>query len=520
MRRFQVRLRWWAVAVLLAVALAVCGSGRETDNTGAVDPDGVLRYGYPMPVAGLHFDPARTVVLVDTFWMSLVYGSLLEQTADGSIEPGMAEAAEVVDPQTVRITLRPGVKFSDGAAYGAAAVRTSLLRARTPATPAARAQQDPTMKALADVEVVDPLTVTVRLGAPLAGQFLVEMTQRHGSIVSPRQIAGDPDAIDTRPIGAGPFTLVENVPQQRLVLRRNPGHWAASEVRLGGVDIVKTPAGPQQANGLLSKTVDWASYLPVDTAKPTSDGGRYTTAVTTVHNIELALCTGQPPFDDERFRKAVQLGIDRSRFAELAFGGMTEPAFGSFRESSKNFAPAVKDLVTHDPQRAKQLLAAAGASGTTFDLHYSSTLDLGRGAEIVQSQVAEIGVVANVDAQRDAYSAFVVPQAPGALLTAAIGGVGYHAFAWHFGKGGALALCGVDRPDVMQAVNQATGRSPDDPAAVAAYQRAQELVAEPAYVVPVVAFPTVAGWNAAWVRGTPVFDALGHPQLEQLSIAG
>lgn len=512
------RARCAAVAALLVALVAGCG--QAASSGGAADPGGVLKYGYPMPVAGVHFDPAQTVLAPDGFWMSLVYGTLMKQRSDGSLVPGMAKSADVVDSRTVKITLRPGVKFSDGAAFDAEAVRKSLMRARTPATPAAKGGQDVGMKALASAEAIDPLTVLVRLNAPLAGEFLTEMSQRDGAIVSPKQIAGSPESIDSKPVGAGPFTLVENVAHQRLSFRKNPGYWDAGAVKLGGVDIVNTPTGPQQVNGLLSGALDWASYVPVNGSDALSSSGQYATNVNAVYTVELVMCAGKAPFDNESFRQAVQAGIDRKAYAQRVFGGKTMPAYGLFREDSKNFAPELKNLVAYDQNRAKTLVGSIGATGASFDLHYPATLDFGSAAEALQAQLRAIGLNAKIVADRDSAAAFINPKAPGALLFATIGSVGYGAFARHFSPGSLLAVCGVDRPDVMQAADRAAGLSPNDPNAVAAYRQAEETVARHAYVVPIVGYPTIAGWNTSRVGGTPAFNALGFPQLESLYVKG
>lgn len=508
-----------AVAVVAAV-LAACGASNANRGPGAVDPNGVLKYGYPMPVAGLHLDPALSTVAADTFWMSLVYGTLMKQRADGVIEPGMAKSAEVLDPTSVRITLREGVKFSDGSAFDAEAVRTSLLRAHTPGSPAAVAALDPGMKALADVQVVDPLTAVARLSAPVAGQFMIEMTQRDGAIVSPKQIAENPKAVDATPIGAGPFVVVGNVAQQKLSFRKSPTYWDATNVQLGGVDIINTPSGPQQANGLLSGQLDWAAYVPVDSAAAVDGEGGFATATTTINNVELLMCTGKAPFDNPAVRQALQLGVDRQRFADIAFAGKTVPAYSFFREDNKNFAPAVRDLVKFDPDRAKQFLASAGPAAAAFDLHFPATLDFANEAAAMQAQLTEIGFKPKVIADRDSIAAFLTPQAPGALLTATIGFVGYRSFFLHFAQGGQFAICGGARPEIMAAADQAAALDPNDPAAIAAYQRAQQMIAGQALVVPVVAYPTIAGWSTSRVGGTPVFDALGFPVLESLHIMG
>lgn len=523
MKRFGMKEAWRAaVAALLPVVLAACGAsaGGSGGDSGRADASGVLKYGYPMPVAGLHFDPTRSVPVADVIWMSLVYGTLLRQSSDGTVQPWMAKDVTVVDSRTVKIALRPGIKFTDGSAYDAQAVKTSLMRARTPATAAARGGQDPAIKTLSSVDVVDPLTAVARLNQPLAGQFMTELSQRQGAILSPKQIAEHPDQIDARPVGAGPFVLEKSTPQQLLSFRKNPAFWDAANVKLGGVDIVNTPTGPQQANGLLAGDLDWSSYVSVDSVGRLKADQRYATQVSDVATVELVMCTAKAPFDNEAVRKAVQLGIDRDRFAQIAFGGLTGAATSFVRERSKNFDPSVKNEVNYDPEKAKKLIASTGSSSVSFDLHFPATLNFGGPAQVLQGQLQKIGVNASVISDRDSLNGFMVPQKPGALLNATIGSVGYSTFSWHFTAGSIGALCGQGRPDVMQAVNEAAALSPNDPKAIAAYQSAQKMVAEHAYAIPIVAYPTIAGWNTSRVGGTPKFDALGYPQFDSIYIRG
>src|SRR5690606_3225496 len=132
-----------------------------------------------------------------------------------------AESYEIVDPQTVRLTLREGVTFTDGSAYDAEAVRAGLLRTRDEASPPTMASQQAAFRALRDVVVDGPRELTLRLDAPLAGELVNALADREGVIVSPEQAASAPEDIDTRAIGAGPY-VVEEFREDFVSLRRNP----------------------------------------------------------------------------------------------------------------------------------------------------------------------------------------------------------------------------------------------------------------------------------------------------------
>lgn len=508
-----------AAAIALIMMSSACGGSTDSEEISAhreVDTSGVLKFGSPFPPPGVHLDPSQSSGITDGIWMAPVYGTLLRQFDSGVIEPYMADAVEVVDPYTVKIALRPDVTFTDGSAYDAAAVSTSLLRARTPDTPLAKAMLEPAIKTLERVEVIDPLTAVARLGAPLAGQFVVELSERPGMIQSPKQIAENPGQIDSKPIGAGPFTLISVTPQQ-LTYTKNPDYWDAANIKLGGLEIINTPQGVQQANGLLSGNLDWASYVPVDSALRIENDGRFEISVSQISNVQLVMCTGKAPFDNADFRQAVQQSIDRERFADVVYQGFTDPAYSFFREGNDRFSPTVQNFAKYDPESAKKLLAAAGVA-PNFDLYYQGNFGQGRDAEVLQAQLNDTGVTAELVNERDLLAGFITPQKPGATLIPLVGAPGYGSFNKAFGPGGGHALCGTSRPDVMDAVSVAASLSPDDPEAIAAYQRAQDIVAENAYSIPIVAYPQISGWSSSKVAGTPTFNAQGHPQFDSVYI--
>ena len=84
-------------------------------------------------------------VLIDPVWaernpdiwmVTNLYDTLLRNGEKGALQPGLAEKHEVsADGKTITLTLRDGVKFSDGSALTADDVVFSLERARNPDGP-------------------------------------------------------------------------------------------------------------------------------------------------------------------------------------------------------------------------------------------------------------------------------------------------------------------------------------------------------------------------------------------------
>ena len=75
-----------------------------------------------------------------------VFGLLVySDPADGQVKPQMADSLTSTDGVVWNLKLRPDVKFSDGTAYDAAAVKFNWARLQDPANKASRATQANTM---------------------------------------------------------------------------------------------------------------------------------------------------------------------------------------------------------------------------------------------------------------------------------------------------------------------------------------------------------------------------------------
>src|SRR5262249_37532191 len=134
------------------------------------------------------------------------------------------------DGKTVVIQLRRGVKFHDGEAMDAAAVKASLERHMT----MQGSFRKPELAAVDKVEVVDDPTVRLLLQTR-AAPLIAQVADRDGMIVSPKAAAEAGDKFGLRPICAGPFKFVERVQQDRIVLERFADYWNAGAVHIDRV---------------------------------------------------------------------------------------------------------------------------------------------------------------------------------------------------------------------------------------------------------------------------------------------
>ena len=134
------------------------------------------------------------------------------------------------DGKTVTIKLRPGVKFHDGEAMDAEAVKASLERHMT----MQGSFRKPELAAVDKVEVADPLTVRLLLKIPFS-PLIAQLTDRAGMIVSPKAAKEAGDKFGLKPVCAGPFKFVERVQQDRIVLEKFADYWNAANIHVDRV---------------------------------------------------------------------------------------------------------------------------------------------------------------------------------------------------------------------------------------------------------------------------------------------
>ena len=346
-------------------------------------------------------------------WLHLIYDTLLYPNADGTFEPRLAADYEIVDPQTVTVTLRGGLKFQDGTPLDGEALKFTLERNRA----AENGNFNPALSAVQAVEVAG-LTVTIRLARPVAGSFVEVLAGRESMPVSPTAAAKGPDELSQRPVGAGPYQLSSVTIDQLISLKKYPGHWEADQWKLGAIDFVQVAAGPTQVTALRSDAVDVGPVTPADTA---SLGGDFEVrAVNSDSNFSyVATCKSQPPFDNLDFRKAFAYTIDREQIIDLVQAGEGEPMWMMWPKGTRYYTEALEGSYARDLDRSRAHLTAAGyPDGIDFDLMYQRTgLAL---AEVLQAQLAEVGIrvtlVATSDIVTDFYTNVATPGAVSAWI--------------------------------------------------------------------------------------------------------
>jgi ABC-type transport system substrate-binding protein len=372
------------VAGIASLVVASCssgGAGADTKDSGAAP---VLRY--VSSSALLSFDPRQSGPTNPTFLIP-VYDSLMKQDEKGELEADLATKWTLSsDSKTLELSLRPDVKFQDGAAFDANAVKANLEAAKKPGQTTTAS-----LASLSEVNVTGPLSVQLVFSRPSA-EMPEALAGEPGMMISPSAL-GDAESLKTKPVGAGPFTVTKYTADE-VVYRAWDGYWNKDAIKLSGIDIVHIDDDTARLNALKAGQYDAGLIFGPQVEEAKSSGLEIATG-TTASMYALQLNTGKAPFDDPLVRQALQHAIDRDAVNKGAFDGGAPAVVQPFPPGYWANVPALDNsgVANYDPAKAKQLLAQAGLpNGFSFDLLVGTNKTFNLAETIMQEQLAKIGI--------------------------------------------------------------------------------------------------------------------------------
>jgi peptide/nickel transport system substrate-binding protein len=383
---------------LLAVALASTAFAAQAQT-----PPGVLVVAQIAEPKSL--DP-HAVTAVNDFriLMNLYEGLVRYAPGTLEVEPALAESWEISADGTVyTFTLREGVSFHDGTPVTAEAVKFNFDRMLDEEHPFHDTGPFPLsffFSSVEEVEAVDAQTVRFQLDAPYA-PFLSNLAYPTGLIVSPAAVEAHGDDFGRNPAGTGPFRFTEWVSNNRVVVEANPDYWGEPTQLQAVVFRPITDANTRVAE-MLSGGVDVMVEVPPDNVSMFEEDANFTVYEQAgPHLWFLILNTKEGPMADVRVRQAVNYAIDKQALVENVLQGTAEVAAGP---TPPAFAWAYNDELApypHSPERARQLLAEAGAEGASLTFYVteggSGMLDPVAMGAAIQADLAEVGLDVTIE---------------------------------------------------------------------------------------------------------------------------
>ena len=369
----------------LGLAATVCPAvAQETPRSG-----GTLTVAFDDSAKTL--DPTYSVQLSERRVLYLIYNTLIATDTDFSLRPELAKSWTVAaDGKRYVFELQPGVKFHDGTAFDAEAVRFNLARRLDPTV--ASPQRNALLSVIDSMEVLGQLSIAVNLKAPHPG-LLSDLADRAGFMVSPAAVAKYGQDFGRNPVGTGPFTLQNWTQGTSITLDRFPGSWQASQTYLDHIVFHSTPNFVIGLQRLTVGEVDFIDGLTPDTLRQLDGKAGIAVAKARIGRwFSLQWQVDKPPFDNPKLRQAVAYALDRDRINQIAMEGKGTISDGPVPAGLWWSTP---DTIVygHDPVKAKALLADSGVRpGTTLTLTTPSDPLSRRINQLVAEQLSVIGL--------------------------------------------------------------------------------------------------------------------------------
>lgn len=338
------------MAIGAAVALlAGCSSAAEDGAGGSTDQI-VLAEGYEL--GGYNPVNGYSETGVSPFYDGLYRPSADTDTVVPALAPALADREpEPAGPNRWRIPLRTGVAFSDGSAFDSADVVATYAAVRDPEV---ASEISTSVAPIVAITADGPDAVTVELNTAADPKPYLLL-----GILPSENIEDKPAAdwaVNTQPVGTGPYTLESLRPDQAVLVARDD-YWG-EQAQVRRLVYTYTPDDNARAQSMVSGSADGTNLPPrlIDSIKSEDV---QTVAAQSADWRGIALPAGNPFTADVKARLAMNLGIDRDALVRDVLVGYGRPA-------STPVAEAYGDAYNADAQyrvdmdRARALLDEAG----------------------------------------------------------------------------------------------------------------------------------------------------------------
>jgi peptide/nickel transport system substrate-binding protein len=367
--------------LVLAVLTAVTARAEETLRVGM----SALPPGLGSPYASGGFPG------IDLY--GAMFDGLGELREDGVIAPALATSWTASDPLTWVFTLRPGVRFANGAAFDARTVEAIFAILTSPEAQGWSVVRE--VRNIAAVTARDPLTLEVRTRTP---DLMLPARFAAIKMIEPaywQQVGAD--AFARAPVGTGPY-VVKRWANQQIELIANPQAWRKPKVPK--LTIRAVPETAARVAGVQTGALDVGLNLgPEDIDILEASGGRMATYPQGgVLGLSYILVKANP-FADVRVRQALTYAVDRELIVRTVFAGKAKAASQASASMVFGHDPTLKPY-PYNPEKARRLLAEAGfADGFAFtaDVLVVSSTDAAVWQKVAQD-LAAVGVTMTVNA--------------------------------------------------------------------------------------------------------------------------
>jgi peptide/nickel transport system substrate-binding protein len=337
--------------------------------------------------------------------MTAIYGELFHLGSGGTVVPDLATGysfSGANNASTVTITLRQGVKFTDGTPFNAQAVyynwerdlgETGIKNGLNPPwlipeKPAPKGAPPGTAEPPlpSAITVTGPYTIVVHQIVP-NGAFVDQLFDSIANwIASPTALQKEGASFGQNPVGAGPFEVVSNTPNDELVVKKNPAYWQAGHPYLDEITFKTVGSDEAAYEALLAN--QGQVYEDMSTTQLINESQSHFEVENNLGTspYDLQLNTAVAPFNNPKAREAIYAATNFQPILAHLFGNrypITEGFTGPGGICYQQYVPGYQG---YDPTLAKQLIQETGLNKVTIQL---GTIALSTAQESMQALATE-----------------------------------------------------------------------------------------------------------------------------------
>ena len=349
--------RFVAAAAVLAAAASPALAGKKDDT---------VRFAYDQVIENMdpYFNNVRLgVITAANVWDTLVYRDPKTSEYKGQL----ATAWKWVDDKTLEFELRKGVTFHNGEEFDADDVVFTLNFA---ADPANKSTQQNNVKWISKVEKLDKYKVRIIAKEVfpaaieyLAGPLIIHPNEYYQKV--------GPKGMNEKPVGSGPYRVVEHVIGKTIKLEKNTKPWAGSNKavpKISKVEIRMIPDRQTQVAEALSGGMDLIMSVAYDQAQQLKAAPQVAVQSGGTMRIVFLLFnagadTPVKELQNLKVRQAIAHAIDKKTMAKTLVGEGAAVIDAICFPSQFGCDASQTMKYEYNPAKAKQLLAEAGFPG-------------------------------------------------------------------------------------------------------------------------------------------------------------
>jgi peptide/nickel transport system substrate-binding protein len=313
------------------------------------------------------------------------------------------------DGLSYTFALRPNVTWHDGAPFSARDVKFTFDQI-VDLNSGSRLRSD--FAAIAGVDIIDSLTVRIRLKAPFAP--LLTLLGYNAGILPEHILKGKTltDAVAfnrTTPVGTGPFRVERIAPGSSVTLMRNERYYGAKP----GVERIVFKIVPDinaQVAQLRAGELDLITIEPANLGSVQAVDGVRVLQVPVVQHWYVGFNASRQMFASPIVRRALGYAINRAAIVSGVLKGTGDVPGGTIPVALRDYYDATAGPAVYNPDSTRRLLSSAGwnaggdgtlrnAKGEPFA--FELLVDKGnptreQSALAVQQDLARVGVKASI----------------------------------------------------------------------------------------------------------------------------